>query len=492
MAGSLSKTGAVLIFIAVLLAYTLQTELAQYLQQTAGYKKPYFLFYLTHSGYLLIAPLHLVSLRLLSIPIEANLRTLVAILEVHFAPPEPRTPTTPLPLPPTHRPSYSRSLSRASLPPSADEAPDRPGPGRRRTSMKRLLHSSKPKGSSAGWIARLISTVLLLTFLIAFPALSWYAAVPLTSMTDITAIYNVFAFWAYLLAIKFLGEEPSKSKLISVLVAVSGVMVIAYGDSFSSQPSRDPKDEEKASSRLFGNLLALFGSLAYASYEVWYKLHVALPDPEGVDDEAIEDENEAEEEGEALLPSPETTGDESPYPPPLRRIASHTLSISTPITTPLSNPSTTSFLLYSNLITALIGFFTFILFWVPIPILHYYGWEEFVAPPRTTWLPILATVICGVIFNSGFMLLLSLWGPVIASVGNLCTLVLVALADTFVPTAPGLSTASLLGSSLIVASFAGLIIGAAKAPFEKVIEEGWDEDDDDRGRATKDAQEETV
>ncbi|SCV74906.1 BQ2448_7935 [Microbotryum intermedium] len=477
MAGSLSNTGAGLIFVAVLLAYTLQTELAQYLQQTAGYRKPYFLFYLTHSGYLLIAPLHLVSLRLLSIPIEANLRTLVAILEAHFAPLEPTTPTTLILPPPSHRPSYSRSLSRASLPPSADEAPSRPGPGRRRTSMKRLLHSSKPRGPSAGWISRLISTVLLLTFLIAFPALSWYAAVPLTSMTDITAIYNVFAFWAYLLAIKFLGEEPSKSKLISVLIAVSGVMVIAYGDSFSSQPTHDPKEEEKASSRLLGILLALFGS-------VWYKLHVALPDPEGVDNEAIEDEVEAEEEGEALLPAAETADDDTPYPPPLRRIISHTLSISAPSTTPLSNPSTTSFLLYSNLITALIGFFTLVLFWIPIPILHYCGWELFVPPPRVTWLPILATVICGVIFNAGFMLLLSLWGPVIASVGNLCTLVLVALADTLVPTAPRLSTASLLGSGLIVASFAGLIIGAAKAPSEG----GLDEEVDERGR-TKDVEE---
>lgn len=30
-------------------AYTLQTELAQIVQQSQGYRKPYFLFYLTHS-----------------------------------------------------------------------------------------------------------------------------------------------------------------------------------------------------------------------------------------------------------------------------------------------------------------------------------------------------------------------------------------------------------------------------------------------------------
>jgi hypothetical protein len=40
----------------------------------------------------------------------------------------------------------------------------------------------------------LLQKVALLTIFISFPALSWYASVPLTSMADLTAIYNVFAF----------------------------------------------------------------------------------------------------------------------------------------------------------------------------------------------------------------------------------------------------------------------------------------------------------
>lgn len=57
------------------------------------------------------------------------------------------------------------------------------------------------------------------------------------------------------------------------------------------------------------------------------------------------------------------------------------------------------------------------------------------------------------------------------SVGNLCTLVLVAIADTLVPNSPPLSLATIVGSGLIVASFAGLIVGArreAQLEHEKV------------------------
>lgn len=65
------------------------------------------------------------------------------------------------------------------------------------------------------------------------------------------------------------------------------------------------------------------------------------------------------------------------------------------------------------------------------------------------------------------MILLGLWGPVTTSVGNLCTLVLVALFDfvatTFAPPASpseeaGISLSSVVGSALILGAF-GLLIG---------------------------------
>lgn len=115
---------------------------------------------------------------------------------------------------------------------------------------------SKPKSRTKQWHRSLLSTVFSLTILIAAPALMWYAAVPLTSMTDITGIFNCFAIWAYLLAVRFLGEKKSKIKFGAVGVAVAGVGVIAWGDSKTGQGD--------GKGRLIGNLLALVGSGAYA------------------------------------------------------------------------------------------------------------------------------------------------------------------------------------------------------------------------------------
>ncbi|GAA5887999.1 hypothetical protein JCM5296_001526 [Sporobolomyces johnsonii] len=376
----LHTTGAFLLLAAVLCAYSAQTELAGYVQHTLGYKRPYFLFYLTHS-----------------------------------------TP----------------------------------------------------------WIVTLARKVALLTLFISFPALSWYAAVPLTSMADLTAIYNVFAFWAYLFSIRFLPTESTSTplqarlKLISVVLAVLGVFVIAYGDGISGGGK---KDEPEGTNRLLGNGLALFGSIAYAGYEVWYKLFIALPESsssssaastEGADD----DDDETPSESSSLLStprplSPSPTPANTSFPPPLSPSPSPSLtnsSLTSRSSLTLVPPavSPTLFLLYSNLITSLIGLATLLFLWIPIPILDYVGWEEWDGPPpREVWGPLVGIIAGGVVFNGCFMLLISLWGPVVASVANLLTLILVAVSDAlFVPSAPPLTTSSLIGGGMIVCAFAGLIWG---------------------------------
>lgn len=177
----------------------------------------------------------------------------------------------------------------------------------------------------------------------------------------------------------------------------------------------------EAKSRLIGNLLALGGSISYAWYEVWYKIHVALPDTEASEERASRINEEEEAEG-LLEPSDEESADSDGPPKPCSptsptpKISPSLLSISSPSLDNefVTHPSSQTFLLYSNVITSLIGLTTFLLLWIPIPLLHLIGWEMFEAPPREAWLPIVCIVLSGVTFNAGFMVLLSLWGPVIA------------------------------------------------------------------------------
>ena len=105
-------------------------------------------------------------------------------------------------------------------------------------------------------------------------------------------------------------------------------------------------------------------------------MHVALPDP--VDNEEEESdallEEEQELDAEATV-SGTSSPLPSPYPPP-----SSILSVSI-LDPAITNPSNATFLLYSNVITSLIGLTTFCLLWIPIPLLHWIGWEEFELPP---------------------------------------------------------------------------------------------------------------
>ena len=48
--------------------------------------------------------------------------------------------------------------------------------------------------------------------------------------------------------------------------------MIAYGDMIWGNKTSDGPE---GSNRILGNGLALFGSIAYAGYEVWYKIKVS-------------------------------------------------------------------------------------------------------------------------------------------------------------------------------------------------------------------------
>jgi hypothetical protein len=125
--------------------------------------------------------------------------------------------------------------------------------------------------------------------------------------------------------------------------------------------------------------------------------------------------------------------------------------------------SASLFLFHANLVTACVGLLTIVLLWLPIPFLHWSGIEPF-ALPRSLgeYLAVSGVCFAGVIFNSGFMVLISNWGPVVTSVGNLFTLILVAAADEVIALVNGyssLSVSTLAGSGFILAAF-GLLVSA--------------------------------
>ncbi|SAM85995.1 uncharacterized protein UBRO_07930 [Ustilago bromivora] len=299
---------AIAAFVSSLFAYTLQTEFAQYVQQSLNYRKPFLSLYLGHSGFLLLFPLHLYFLKWTTKrPITHYLHLIAQNLRWQL-----ETPTSTLPDPRADavRHRLSKASGRGSRAVSAVDARDREPEslGRRRISALEQEFGFN--------VLRLAGLFLVLTVGITIPALSWYCAVPMTSMADITAIYNTFSVWALVFSVWFLGEKWEKRKVFSVLLACLGVVIVAYGgadhrklpkpiDPVHRKPptSGDPAGEvvrrsiqallsrllrkreadaeppvSSAHNPVLGDMLAFIGAVTMAAFEMAFKLIGTLPD----------------------------------------------------------------------------------------------------------------------------------------------------------------------------------------------------------------------
>lgn len=65
-------------------------------------------------------------------------------------------------------------------------------------------------------------------------------------------------------------------KVLSVAVAIMGVLIVAYGDGMGEK--RENKDEAEGSTRVLGNMIIGVGSVLYGFYEVLYKKMACPPD----------------------------------------------------------------------------------------------------------------------------------------------------------------------------------------------------------------------
>lgn len=163
-------------------------------------------------------------------------------------------------------------------------------------------------------------TTAFLTSALTIAGGSWYVAVNMTTASDLTAIYNCSAFFAYVFSVFLLREKIRRDKVLSVVIAIAGVLVVAYGGSRSSgSPDKSSQAASETGNRTMGNIIIGLGSILYGLYEVLYKRY-ACP-PEG------------------------------------------------------SSPGRS--MIFANTVGSMIGAFTLLVLWIPLPIFHILGVEEF-------------------------------------------------------------------------------------------------------------------
>ena len=171
---------SLIIFLLSLVFYSIETELAKILENNMNYNKPYFMLYLAHSTFILCLPLHLLLLKLTSnIPLTYHLKSLSL-------------------------------ATRYSL-----------------TSNLSIIPSNNLSFMQIFPFKKFLLMVFALTFLATFSAICWWISISLTSVADLTAIWNSSAFWSYIFSIYILKEHLQKFKLLAVLLACTGVILIA-------------------------------------------------------------------------------------------------------------------------------------------------------------------------------------------------------------------------------------------------------------------------
>ncbi|KZP31378.1 hypothetical protein FIBSPDRAFT_1037818 [Athelia psychrophila] len=366
----LSHAAAMSLFIVSLVSFVVETQLTKYTQTSLGFRQPYMIFYVVHSSVAIIFPLHFLYL---------------IVIEKH----SPRGLIDGL------RTAITAHMASSQLPARSSPFPTRP--------------------------FILLSVILTVTF--ALPGLLWFISITLAPVSDVTAIWNTNAFWAYILTVKVYNLKWEPRKLMAVLIATTGVMIVVYGGHTNASSDSTPL-VPTAGSPITGDILTLTASVIFGAYQVMYHKHVAL------------------------RTSPKSALDDSYDPIPDEDTVGEDLTVIDRMVPP--SPG-----LHANLLTSLIGFFTCILLWIPIPLLDYFNIEPFSLPTNAhTYFTIAGIAFAGVLFNAGFMILLGVWGPVITSVGNLLTIVLVLISDLMLRGSMDTITVwSLVGSGAIVSAF---------------------------------------
>ncbi|KAI2464018.1 NADP-dependent oxidoreductase domain-containing protein [Annulohypoxylon bovei var. microspora] len=345
MAAKKKYTYAAIFLVVSLVSFCIQTELGRYVQHELGWDKAYCMLYLTHGSWALLWPTQLLILRVQkwNVPWQTFWRRHVYLLR-----------------------STAHMVAQQEL------------------DIPRHIVQRSP-------LPYLIRTTAFITTALTVAGLSWYVAVNMTSPSDLTAIYNCSAFFAYAFSVPLLKEKLRLDKSFAVLIAIVGVLVVAYGD------SRGPADKDEgaeAGTRFLGNMIIGAGSVLYGLYEVMYK-RWACP-PEGT--------------------------------------------------------SATRGMIFANAFGSCIGTFTLTVLWIPLPILHILGWETFELPTGEAAFYLFVSVIMNATFAGSFLVLISLTSPVLSSVAALLTIFIVAVADWLI-TGQSMSTAAVGGGCMIVVAF---------------------------------------
>lgn len=341
---------AAVILCVCIISFVLQTELTKIVQTSMGYQKPYFILYISHSFWamaLLFQFFYTAYFSPTTPPSASSLQDRIAYFTWLI-----QKSTSDL---------YHKRRDYTVVGAAADNY----------ASPSSWLHGNPASTIYTSQENRILSRHLFrvtlgMTILFMIPSYLWYTCVAMTSMANLTAIYNTSCFFAYLFSVLLLNEAIVMNKILAVFLSLFGVAIISLTTRSEGENMALDPESGRTPISLLGDILALLGAALYGFEEVVYKKY--------------------------------------------------------------ASPKVHS-IVFANTLTGLMGVVTFTMLWIPIPLLHWTGHEIFELPTLRQFSSILLVAAMGLIYNGCFMIVVSQTSPVFAAVGIMATIPLVALTD---------------------------------------------------------------
>ncbi|CAH2350890.1 hypothetical protein CLIB1423_02S07448 [[Candida] railenensis] len=262
----------------------------------------------------------------------------------------------------------------------------------------------------------------LITLVLTVAGITWYAAMSMTYASDVTAIYNCSAFTAYAFAIPILKEHFSWLKVSSVIIAITGVFIVAYSDDGTSTAPGGQDEPAEYPYRFWGNLIILIGAVMYGYYEVLYKKYLCI----------------GPHIAKAITPRRQMT--------------------------------------FANFAMGFLGSFTVLVIGTSALVCEITGAHRFNLfnygdKTGTIWKYIIGSIVSNLLFSGSFLSLMALTSPVLSSVSSLLTIFLIGIVE-WVLFGTTLSFQQLLGDFFVIVGFVILTVASWNE-----ISEGHDNDD---------------
>ncbi|KAJ2111825.1 hypothetical protein IW146_005083, partial [Coemansia sp. RSA 922] len=224
-------------------SFVAQTIITRSVQES--YVQPYFILWVSHSFWVIILPLHTAYEKLKRRPrslAALKLEALVASAKLIVQ----------------RRRSHAGARLESSFdlyePVSTTEQDMDRGTAAGDEDGSRALAASRP-----AWVVwRMILLTAMLAGLLNSSAYLWYVAVGFTSMSKVTAIYNMSCFFAYLFSILLLKERVQVVKCVAVGISIVGVALMALFDTGADvQGLSEVQRHARRNAELLGDLLSL-------------------------------------------------------------------------------------------------------------------------------------------------------------------------------------------------------------------------------------------